>query len=357
VILNLLADQHDEPPVWFGVLFFLLIIVFVIYKMSTTRAKDRLNKDEVAQREKSREDEANILRPPIRKLVHEFGGTDLIFLQKEPQGELKKLIYYRKLRLNLQNEVGVETKRSDLWAELHPPIVYIVRNDISYKIGLSKSFTRFSQWLDHRWNWVACFSTAHLADPVAAAFRLESALLSHYRSIGACPNLKAAAQMRDGGSETLIPSQEVHAQEVVSRAAREFANVEAQNPTKSLAEGSKKSRTAGSITHQSNGTYRAVWEVGTGADGKRRRSSKSGFPSRAEAQRHINQIVGRSARSVNPSFGYVEFSPSKNVGNYMVRIYVGESRNGKRQTKTLTRRGTQKAAEDALAAYIEEQGL
>ncbi len=97
--------------------------------------------------------------------------------------------------------------------------------------------------------------------------------------------------------------------------------------------------------------------AGASADGKRQRRSKSGFVSQDEAQKYIDEQLGPSDKRSWRGVGYVEKRPSRTSGDYVVRIYVGEAANGRKRTKIFGRWDNRKAAEDALVAYIEEQGL
>lgn len=408
MILHLLADYHEPLPIWFTILIVAVpgaFLVYIIYEMvrapgRTRRHKEeqrrlgKIRREEDQKIQKLRREQAESPRPfrrdssghlksprTLRYTLHEFEGSDLDFLKQEPKGEVRKLVDRKRLVINSHNSSGAQTNDSNLWSDFDAPIVYIVRNDVTYKIGISKTFNRFSDWLEDGWNWIACISTDHLLEPTAAVFRIESALLRHYRSIGACPDTKAAAHMKDGGSETLIPEM-VEAEEIVHRAIKEFADAEAQYRRKKVgsqkssikheldgtyqslgtnAAGPKTTSTPrGSIQPLPDGTYRAVWEGGKSADGKRRRNSKSGFVSQAEAQRYIDDNFVSSEKSYKYGaydVGYVSRLPSKKLDNFAVIIYIGEPRFGNRQTKTLGRWKTRKAAEAALARYTKEQGL
>ena len=162
-------------------------------------------------------------RQRIQKIGFGMSQADTDFLEALKEGEFERLIKEKKLAINsdFHFEVGSLGSASGV----KPPVLYLIRTTGSYKIGISKTMSRLHSWLSDGWAWMACVSTAHLEESVDAVYHIESQLLRHYRSVGACPNPRPPVRMRDGKSETLKPDQ-VRAEEIVQRAVNELAKAE-----------------------------------------------------------------------------------------------------------------------------------
>jgi len=221
----------------------------------------------------------------------------------------------------------------------------------SYKVGISSSGKRLEHWhREKRKTWVFFVSAAHLPVPETTVRELETRLLQKLKSLDLM-KLDLPAGF-DGRTEHVKGNTDPDL--ICGIAVELLAQIQAErNAATSQAllipEGSSQPRIGGVTQHQ-DGTFSANWQETK--QGRKQNNSRHGFRRHAEAVAYLNQIAAtRPATKRTPG----SVRPSAVPGEWVAIYEDGYGPDGKRRRRSKSQFPSAEAAQAFIDRQISGQ--